>query len=464
TTALEQATPGSADAVALRLELAQNQLMMHRWEQAVDTATHARAQAQALGDPTLLLAATATLAWFASYQGTLDAGQELIDLAADGMDTRDVDLTPTLLEALADLVYAEISIDRIRAADRHAERGLHVSRTTGHGYAFGRFTLGAAATKLHLGQLNDARSAAESAVELALLLDNDQLLSAAESARCWIESLRGDLPTALAAGRAALRAAERQPDALFAWVARASYGEALIEAGEFEHGRQEILSLGGPELADLPPTTRPFWHQALVTAELSAGRIDAAEAIARHIEAVPMGPSREGNAHYARARIHLAVGDFAAAAASAHRAVQCFEAVEMRVWAARSRLVAGRSLALVGQPETAVRELELAHGILRDAGAERLRLEAAKELRNLGRRVRRQPTTEGPTHQPILTERERDIADLVVHGYTNREIAAQLFVSPKTVEKHLARIFVKLGVSSRTGVGAALSRRITDPR
>ncbi|MEU7769470.1 helix-turn-helix transcriptional regulator, partial [Nocardia sp. NPDC049190] len=57
-----------------------------------------------------------------------------------------------------------------------------------------------------------------------------------------------------------------------------------------------------------------------------------------------------------------------------------------------------------------------------------------------------------------LTARERDIADRIVQGYTNREIAAELYISPKTVEKHLARVFTKLGTSSRSGVAAAMNR------
>jgi DNA-binding NarL/FixJ family response regulator len=93
-----------------------------------------------------------------------------------------------------------------------------------------------------------------------------------------------------------------------------------------------------------------------------------------------------------------------------------------------------------------------------------LRDEAAKELRTLGRRVRRQPSPDEPIDAPILTEREQGVADRVVQGYTNREIAGELFVSPKTVEKHLARIFAKLGISTRAGMAAALNRRHTDPR
>ncbi|WP_405138529.1 helix-turn-helix transcriptional regulator [Nocardia sp. NBC_01388] len=51
-----------------------------------------------------------------------------------------------------------------------------------------------------------------------------------------------------------------------------------------------------------------------------------------------------------------------------------------------------------------------------------------------------------------LTEREREVADLAACGRTNKEIAAQLYPSPRTVEDHLSRILRKLGLTSRAGI------------
>jgi len=57
----------------------------------------------------------------------------------------------------------------------------------------------------------------------------------------------------------------------------------------------------------------------------------------------------------------------------------------------------------------------------------------------------------------MLTGRERDVAELVAQGRSNRQVAATLFLSEKTIESHLAGAFVKLGVRTRTALAAALA-------
>lgn len=78
---------------------------------------------------------------------------------------------------------------------------------------------------------------------------------------------------------------------------------------------------------------------------------------------------------------------------------------------------------------------------------------ARTELRATGERARRRDDST----RDDLTPQELRIAQLVARGTTNREVAAQLFVSPKTVEYHLHKVYGKLGVSSRVELaGAAL--------
>jgi DNA-binding CsgD family transcriptional regulator len=96
-------------------------------------------------------------------------------------------------------------------------------------------------------------------------------------------------------------------------------------------------------------------------------------------------------------------------------------------------------------------ELDTLQGALVD-------LDAARELRRLGRRVTRKGR--GRAGELGLRRRELEVARLVTAGKTNREIAAELFVSEKTVESHLYNVLAKLGVSSRAAVAGVLVRRV----
>jgi DNA-binding NarL/FixJ family response regulator len=83
--------------------------------------------------------------------------------------------------------------------------------------------------------------------------------------------------------------------------------------------------------------------------------------------------------------------------------------------------------------------------MLAGMGADGFAERAARELRATGERVRNR-TTDVPAQ---LTARETQIARLASEGLSNPEIAAQLFMSPRTVEYHLHKVFTKLDISSR---------------
>jgi DNA-binding NarL/FixJ family response regulator len=109
---------------------------------------------------------------------------------------------------------------------------------------------------------------------------------------------------------------------------------------------------------------------------------------------------------------------------------------------------------------SAIAELQRAASDLHACGALRHRDEAERELGKLGHRIHRR-TRPGKTNGnglASLTERELQVARLVVDRKTNPEIAAELYLSKKTVETHLRHIFGKMDVASRVALARAVER------
>jgi DNA-binding CsgD family transcriptional regulator len=117
----------------------------------------------------------------------------------------------------------------------------------------------------------------------------------------------------------------------------------------------------------------------------------------------------------------------------------------MRLDLARAQLLHGEWLRRAGQRADARALLGTAHQALAAMGANGFADRAQRELLATGETVRRR-TVEAPAQ---LTAQEAHIARLAAEGLTNPEIAASLFISPRTVAWHLGRIFSKLGVSTR---------------
>ena len=103
--------------------------------------------------------------------------------------------------------------------------------------------------------------------------------------------------------------------------------------------------------------------------------------------------------------------------------------------------------------------LQRAHAELAERGAYRYRDEAARELRKLGHVARVAPAR-GTEVPPVsaLTPRELQVIERVAVGMTNRQIAEELFLSVRTVDRHTARIYEKLGVSSRAAAASEFER------
>jgi DNA-binding NarL/FixJ family response regulator len=97
-------------------------------------------------------------------------------------------------------------------------------------------------------------------------------------------------------------------------------------------------------------------------------------------------------------------------------------------------------------------QLRTAHEMLAAIGMEAFAERARRELLATGEKVRKRTVAT----REELTPQERQIAGLARDGLSNPEIAARLFLSPRTVEWHLKKVFAKLGISSRMGLHGAL--------
>jgi DNA-binding CsgD family transcriptional regulator len=151
-----------------------------------------------------------------------------------------------------------------------------------------------------------------------------------------------------------------------------------------------------------------------------------------------------------RSRALVAEG---AAADSAYRqAIDVLGKTSMRMFLARAQLVYGEWLRRENRRTDAREQLRAAHELFDRVGAHGFAERAGRELLATGETVRKRvDETRGD-----LTPQETQIALLAGEGFTNPEIGAQLFLSPRTVEWHLRKVFMKLGVTSRRQLRRAL--------
>jgi DNA-binding CsgD family transcriptional regulator/tetratricopeptide (TPR) repeat protein len=363
------------------------------------------------------------------------------------------------LDSVTWLGWAEVMMGRYDDALRHLDRCVAIARTTEQSYIIAYFLAAQARTFTILGRLAEAEAVAEEAAEVARLLRSREVLVYALTQQCFVAMWTGDHERALSLAEEAV---QNDVGGGEWWGAMARYvrGRALISVGRLDEGIEAILdACGDPGSPMLEPGTLVACAEVLADVEAGRGRADEAMRWADITAALAL-PDLEADIGLVRlARAHaLRPGDAAAAAELAVEAAELLLAAGRRIDTGRARLCAGVAYARAGERARAREELGLAAEIFDVCGARGLHAQVVREQRRLGVRVPASGAGARGDGEQGLSPREREIALLVVEGCTNQQIAQKLFLSVRTVETHLTRVFAKLGVSSRVGVATALNR------
>jgi DNA-binding CsgD family transcriptional regulator len=218
-----------------------------------------------------------------------------------------------------------------------------------------------------------------------------------------------------------------------AWLSngQCKYQEALAAA---EQGIQypDDLGLGTLSVVEL------------IEAAVRSGQLDKAKAGCRQLEEATLA-CRSDWAVGIRARCRALVSEGDDAEFFYREALERLGRIDVHLELARAHLLYGEWLRRTGRRIDARRELRLAHEIFVDMGVDGFAERARRELVATGETVRKR-SVETPTQ---LTPQETEISRFAAAGYSNAEIGEKLFINRRTVEWHLSKVYMKLGIHSR---------------
>ena len=448
----------SLRAVFLQIELAAGAAYECRMEDMLAWAEQAVDGATRRGQRAILAMATGQLAMAQYYNGlpafdTMDRAAALMD----PLDDAELGGRPDIGMWVAS---AESALERHERAVEHGQRVIDVTRATGQGAALLVTMTGQAWSLMQLGRLDEARATLSAAIEAGYLSPHFWH-TVAVGFSSLLATYRGDFAAAVTAGEESVRLARAANSVPVSGISSWCLATPLIEMGEARRARECILaaSSGGERRSSRFGDTTAY--EILTRAELELGRIDAAQEWAHKAEAASHAGLLGIETAFARratAAVALARGGAAEAARVALDGAVRADGARAPVEAGRCRILAAKALVQAGRRGDAIAELGQAAEQLGRVGAHGYHAQAQDALTRLGGRASRRASSARQDHGlRSLTERQREVAELVRRGHTNRDIATALFISEKTVERHLARIFAQLGVSRRTEVALRIA-------
>jgi DNA-binding CsgD family transcriptional regulator/tetratricopeptide (TPR) repeat protein len=320
-----------------------------------------------------------------------------------------------------------------------------------------------ATAEYFVGSWDDAGLHAELAVSLAQDADRAWEFGGVHSAAAIIHAARGDWELAEAHVRMTTEAAQATGDVRTvgaAATARASLARARGDLEGVVDAAAVVRATGRPEFFSL--LAGHHWRSVEIEALIGLGRLGQAETALAELEAA-LSPAGPPSVMVAAARLR---GDLGSAAGHQGAAAAAFETAWRRAQGLRVPLALAeleisdaRRLRAVGQLQPALARLRSARQRLLTLGARPYLQVCDRELAAVGAPA----GTETAPALAGLTPAEQSVARLVSTGRSNRQTAAELYISVKTVEFHLGHIFDKLGIRSRKDLIARISAPLPRP-
>jgi DNA-binding CsgD family transcriptional regulator len=300
---------------------------------------------------------------------------------------------------------------------------------------------------IDLGALGtDAAWRGDFAMAAALIAETDAISAATGSRRppfaaMLLASLRGDQAEAAPLIEATIAEATAGGQGIA--VTYAHWAAAILANGLGRYA--DALAAAQQASQDSPALYMAMWAlPELIEAATRTGNTHiASDALARLAETTQAGETDFGLGMEARSRALVSEGE--TAERCYREAIDRLGRTQLRPDLARAYLLYGEWLRRENRRRDARAELRTAYDLLSTMGIEAFAERARRELLATGDTVRKR--TAGTVSE--LTAQEAHIARLAVEGRTNAEIGAQLFLSTRTVEWHLSKIYTKLGAGSR---------------
>jgi DNA-binding CsgD family transcriptional regulator/tetratricopeptide (TPR) repeat protein len=308
-----------------------------------------------------------------------------------------------------------------------------------------------AGVHVHAGEFTTAAALIEEADAIGRATGNVPLRYTSLMLVAW----RGDEGQALMTIDAAVSDATTRGEGRV--LGLAGYAAALLNNG---HGRYHVALAHAQRACSYEDLG--FFGWALVELVEAAVRSGAAEAAANALRQLE-GRCLAAGTDWALgvlARSSTLLSENQAAESSYREAVERLKRTQLVPQLARAHQLCGEWLRREHRRIEARQQLRVAHEIFSRIGAEAFAERARRELMATGETMRTRPVEA----HPELTSQEAQIARLAGNGLTNTEIGARLFLSPRTVEWHLHKVFTKLDISSRRELHDVLPDAVTVPK